>query len=157
MDVDRRRHPGFAAEELIDRHPGQLSLDIPQRHIDPGQRVVQHRSAPPVGREVGGLEDVLDIVHIAADHERFEVLLDRRDHRLRPLGKGRAADAIEPRLGRFDLDDHQPDAIRRGQNHLHIANPNRILRSLPVWFPGIRNRRDDFSALRFLTRLCGHR
>ena len=60
---------------------GPLALDVPERHVDAAHRVEQHRAVPPVRADVGRLPDVLDLVGVAADQERLEVLLDGRLHR----------------------------------------------------------------------------
>ena len=114
MGIQRRGHAALATEELIDRHTRALALDVPQRHVDAAQRVVEHRPAAPVRRHVRRLVDVLDVVGVAADEERLEVLLDRGHDRQRPLRKRRAAQPVQSWLARLDLDDDQADAIRRG-------------------------------------------
>src|SRR5919202_2093611 len=93
MRVQRRRFAALAAHELIDGHAGPFALDVPQRLVDAGQRVVQHRTAAPVGADVGGLIHILDVVHAAAEEERPEILLDGGDHGQRALREGGAAEA----------------------------------------------------------------
>ena len=41
------------------------------------------------------------------------------------LGEGGAAEAVQARLARQDLDDHQPDAIGRGEDRLDVGDLQR--------------------------------
>lgn len=47
--VHGRRFPGFAAEELVQRHARHLALDIPQRLIHAAEGVVENWTVAPVG------------------------------------------------------------------------------------------------------------
>ena len=53
---------------------GALALDVPQRDVHAAHRVEQHRAVAPVRAHVARLPDVLDLVDVAADEERLEVL-----------------------------------------------------------------------------------
>ncbi len=117
--------PDLAAEELIERHPGALALDVPERDVHAAHRVEEHRPVAPVRAHVARLPDVLDLVDVAADEERLEVLVDRRLHDERALREGRAPPADEAGLGRLDLHDHEPDAIGRRQDRLDVADLDR--------------------------------
>ncbi len=117
-----RAVPHFAAEQLIERHPGALALDVPQRDVDAAHRVEEHRTVAPVRAHVARLPDVLDLVDVAPDEERLQVLLDRRLDDQRALGEGGAAPADQSRLGRLDLHHDQPDPVGRGQDGLDVAD-----------------------------------
>ena len=54
--------------------PASLALDVPQRHVDRGDRRHRHRAAPPVRALVEVLPDVLDALRVAADQQRAEVV-----------------------------------------------------------------------------------
>ena len=124
VGVQRRRLAALAAEQLVDGHARPLALDVPQRLVDAGQRVVQHRPAAPVGADVGRLIDVFDVVRVAADQERLEVLLDRGDDRQRPLGERGAAQPVQARLAGLDFDDDQANAVGRGADRFDSRDPN---------------------------------
>src|SRR5205814_6668891 len=83
--------PHLAAEQLIEGHPGALALDVPQRDVHAAHRVEQRRTVTPVGADVARLPDVLDLVDVAPDQKRLEVLLDRRLDDQRPLRERGAA------------------------------------------------------------------
>ena len=87
-------------EQIVDRHAGQLALDVPQRLVDPGQRVVEHRSRPPVAREVRGLPDVLDLGHPPAD-------LRGREVNIAPI--------LSPPMGAFLYNAGRGEAERLGE------------------------------------------
>ena len=92
---------------------GPLALDVPERHVDAAHRVEQHRAVPPVRADVRRLPDVLDLVDVAADQERLQVLVDGRLHHAGALGERGTAQAVEARLARRDLDD-RPAGSRLG-------------------------------------------
>ena len=117
--------PHLAAEQLIERHAGALALDVPQRDVDAAHRVEEHAAVPPVRAHVARLPDVLDLVDVAADQERLQILLDRGLHDQRALGEGRAAPADQPGLGRLDLHDDEADPVRRGEDGLDVADLDR--------------------------------
>ena len=125
VEIAIRPVPDLAAEQLIERHPGALALDVPERDVDAAHRVEEHRPVAPVRAHVARLPDVLDLVDVAADEERLEVLVDRRLHDERALRERRAAPADEARLGRLDLHDHEADAVRRRQDRLDVADLDR--------------------------------
>src|SRR5262252_10542423 len=95
MRVEPRCLAALAAEELPHGHPRALALEIPQRHVDAGQCVVEHRPAAPVRADVCRLKDVLDVIRVAPQQEWLEVLLNRGDDRQRPLGERSAAQAVQ--------------------------------------------------------------
>jgi len=122
VDVDRHCLAALAAEQLVERHPSPLGLDVPQRLVDATEGVVQHRPAPPVAAQVARLPDVLDAVNVAPEHKGAQILVNGRRHGERPLGEGGAAEAVQAVLAGQNLDDHQADAVRRSQDGLDVGN-----------------------------------
>ena len=120
--VARGAEAALAAEQLVDGHAGPLALDVPERDVHAAHRVEQHRAVAPVGADVGGLPDVLDLVDVAADEERLQVLLDGRLHDVGALRERGAAQAVEARLARLHLHHHQPDAVGRREDRLDVAD-----------------------------------
>src|SRR3954469_15087208 len=51
MDIDGRGGPAATTEQVVDGHPSQFSLDVPERHVDAGDGIVQHWPTPPVGAD----------------------------------------------------------------------------------------------------------
>ena len=91
--------PGRPAQELVDRHPGELALDVPQRHVHGGDRGHRDRAAAPVRGPVQELPGVLDPVRVLADQQLRDVLLQIRGHgELAPV-QGRVADPGHAVLG----------------------------------------------------------
>src|SRR5208282_1210712 len=117
--------PTFAPQELIDRHARSLALAVPEGHVYAAHGVKQNRAVAPVRADVGRLPDVLDLVDIAADQERLEVLVDRDLHRERALGECGTAQSIEARFRSHDLDDDQLDPVRRGHDRSDIGDLQR--------------------------------
>jgi hypothetical protein len=125
VDVDVGRAADTAAEQLVDGHPGPLALDVPQGLVDAGHGVVEDRPAAPVGADIRRLPDVLDVVRVAADEERPQVVLDRGHDRERALRERRAPDAPETRVARLDLHDHEPDAVRGRADRPDVGDRHR--------------------------------
>ena len=133
MTVQGNRLTGFATEDLIQGHPGPLALDIPEGLVNATHGVMHDRPGPPVATGESRLPDVLDVVRVPPDDHRLQVVLDGRDNRKRSLGECCASPPIEARVRRFDLHDHQADAVRRGADHLHIRDLDVGHRAR--WFP----------------------
>ena len=93
----------LAPEELVHGHPGLSPLDVPQRHVDAADRVVEDGPVPPVRARVEGLPGVLDAVRGLADEEGLEVAIDRGRHEVGPLRERGAAVAVQAVLVRRDL------------------------------------------------------
>ena len=110
----------LAAQQLVDRHVGLLALDVPQRLVDAGDGVVEHRPVAPVAVHHHHAKEFLDARDIAADEEGLEVMLDGRLHGEDALCEGGAAQAVETRFGRDDLDDAQARPARLGENDLNV-------------------------------------
>jgi hypothetical protein len=56
-----------AAEQLVERQAGDLSLDVPQGHVDGSNGRHRYRPAPPIGTAIEILPDILDAMGVAAD------------------------------------------------------------------------------------------
>ena len=118
VGVQRDRLADLAPEELVDGQAGLLAEDVPEGAVDPAQGVVEGDPAPEVGRDVGGLPDVLDPVALLADEQRLDVLIDRRGDGQRTLAVRGAADPVEPRLVREHLHDDEVLAPGLGEDRL---------------------------------------
>ncbi len=136
----------LAAEHLVQRQPGALAEDVPQRDVDAAHRVEEHRPVAPVRADVHRLPDVLDLVDAPADQERPQVLIDRRLHHQGTLRERGASPAVQAGLVGDDLHDHEADAVGRGQDHLHVLDANR--RQAPRRWRCDRHLRQHF--------VCGH-
>ena len=135
----------LAAEQLIERHAGALALDVPERHVDAAHRVEQHRAVAPVPAHVARLPDVLDLVDVAADQERPQILVDRRFDDERALRERGTAPAHQAGLGGLHLHQHQPDPVGCGEDRLDVADLHRSgpLDRLCVGGRGGRHRAGD--------------
>ena len=120
--VDRRRLATFAAEQVVHRHIRDFSLNVPQRHIDARDRVVQNGTVAPVRADHRRLPNVLGAPNVFADEKRLQILVDRRRDRKVPLGERRAAETVQSRFGRLELDDDQVNVVGSGQYRFHVPN-----------------------------------
>src|SRR3954468_20957692 len=102
MAVNRHRVARRTAEQLVDGRAERLALDVPQRHVDRGNRRHRHRPAAPVGTLVEQLPDVLDAPRIAPHEQRQHVIREvTRDRELAAVQRGvakadQAVDRLEP-------------------------------------------------------------
>ena len=131
------RLPAFAAEQLIHRQAGPLTQDVPQRHIDAAQRVVQHRPVPPIAAEPRRLRNVLDLRGVFADQKRPQIFIDGSGHDAGPLRERGAAQAIQARLAGRHFHDNQPSAsgaVRIALTSVILSGPFWVARaSGPCW------------------------
>src|SRR5437762_2401924 len=74
MTVNRDACARCAAEQLVKRKAGNFRFDVPQRHVDGGDRAHRHRSAPPIGAAMEILPNILDLMRIAADQTGDDVI-----------------------------------------------------------------------------------
>jgi len=70
VPVDGHALATFAAKQLVQGHPGQLALDVPQRHVNAGDGVVLDRAIAPVGILVHQLPKLFDRMGIARPTSR---------------------------------------------------------------------------------------
>jgi hypothetical protein len=113
--IDHHAIAAAPAEELIERHPGHLGLDVPQRHVDRRDGAHGDRAAPPVGAAIEVLPDVLDPARVHADEAGDHVILEIGDDRLlAPVERG-IADAVDALIG-LDLERDEV-ATRTGRDH----------------------------------------
>jgi len=92
--IDSRRLAAFAAQQVIDRHVGQLALDVPQRHVDARDRVVQDGPVAPGALHHGHLEELFAARDVPPDCKRLQVVFDGRCDGPKALGERCAANAI---------------------------------------------------------------
>src|ERR1051325_636249 len=112
----------FPSQELINRKTGALTLDIPERHIDAAQGIVQHWSVAPVRTRVSCLPNVLNIIRIAAATKRVKILFDRGFDCEGPLLKRSASQSVEAGFARLYLNYHEPDSLGCSQDRAHACN-----------------------------------
>src|SRR5450759_1099702 len=74
VSVRERPTPAPAAEQLVHRQAGDLALDVPQRHVHGRDGRHRDRSAAPVRPAVQVLPGVFDVVRLAADQQRRDVV-----------------------------------------------------------------------------------
>ena len=102
--VTGRCFTAFAAQKLVDGHPRAFALDVPQRDIHAGDRVVEYGTVAPVPVDHGHLPDVFDAVDVASDEKRFQVFFEGGMYGVKSLRKRGAAETVETGLRREDFD-----------------------------------------------------
>ncbi len=122
MAIDRDSLAAFPAQEFIQRHPRELGLDVPQRHVHARQGVVQHRPVAPVRVDPRRPPEVLDPLRLLAAQERPKEVLDGGLDRRVPLRERRAAETVKARLGGLDFDHDQSSGFRLSQNDADVAD-----------------------------------
>src|SRR5690606_11477076 len=88
-----------AAEQLVERHAGDLGLDVPQRHVDGGDGGHGDGAAAPVGALVEVLPDVLGAERVLADEGGGDVILQVGDDREPTAVRRAGADAVHALAG----------------------------------------------------------
>ncbi len=136
MGIDRDSIARPAPQQPPDRHAEVLAEDVPQRHLDPGDRRGADHPHAPEALLVHHAIGLLDVARIAADQERRQVLHGADDRARLPLER-RLAPAVEPWLVRLDLDEHPVahlgvDHGRLDSGDFHGACLVRIAASLPT-------------------------
>lgn len=124
----------FSAEQLIHRHTGQFSLDIPKRFIHAGDRVVQNGAVPPIRKAHHVLPQVIDLVHRLADEKRLQKIVNRSHNSTPALRKRRTANAVKTGLRRFNLDHDQLSASGSRNNRSNVSDCNHIISFLFIRF-----------------------
>ena len=130
VPVRQGARPGGPAEQLVDRLPGHLAQDVPQRDIDGGDRGHRDRPPAPVRAPVEVLPGVLDGIRVAADQQRRDVLFEvGHDRQLTTVQRGvpETGDAV----GRGDP---QGDEVPSGAGHEDIDPLDRA-HSAPQYQP----------------------
>ncbi len=97
--IDHHARAGGAAQQLINRHVGRFAFDIPQRHIDRRDRRHGDRATTPVGPFVEVLPDVFDLMRIAADQLRADVIFQVGGDRQFPAIEGCITNAGQTLIG----------------------------------------------------------
>ena len=96
MTVDEHACAAAPAEQLVQRHAGHLGLEVPERRVHRSNRCHGHGPAAPVRAAIEELPDVLDLVRVAAQQARHDVLAQVGDDRELASVQGRVADAVRP-------------------------------------------------------------
>ena len=122
MRVERNRGPHFAAQEVVNGHARALAHDVPEGAIHAAKSVVPFDAAAEIRLQVGRLPDVFNLVHVAADHERLGVLLQKSCNRQRALPMGSASQSVEAGLTGHQLYDHQLVGARLSEDHLQVGD-----------------------------------
>jgi hypothetical protein len=107
MTVDHDTLATGAAQQLIQGQPRDLALDVPQRHVDRGDRRHRHRATAPVGAAVQVLPGVFDPMCVAADQAGHDMILEITANGQLASVQGRIAQAVQTIVG----DDFQRDEI----------------------------------------------
>src|SRR3970040_2018268 len=102
-----RRPVARAAQELRDRAPGQLAVDVPARDVDGGKRAgddARHRALVDLPPHL--LVDRLGVARVHVLQQGQELLLDRGDDR-EWEGGGAGEGAAHVALMGFDFGEHR--------------------------------------------------
>jgi hypothetical protein len=99
--VDHDAVATATAEQLVEWHAGHLGLDVPQRHVDRGNRTHGHRAAPPVGAAIEVLPDILDATRIHANEAGGHVFLEIGHDGLLASVQGGIPDAVDTLVSHY--------------------------------------------------------
>ena len=110
VGVERDGVTHLAAQQLVNRHPGALALDVPERHVEPAEHVVLDRAVAPIGGDVGALPEIFDAGRVFADPERRILLFDRGDDGGGLVDVAGRADAVQAGLAGEDFEKYPPIA-----------------------------------------------
>ena len=110
-----------ASEQLVDRNAQLFALEVPERHVDPGEGRAGSDPAPVEAAAVTHLPDVFDPVCILPDQVRLEVL-EQAVRSLRRKMIGRLAVAYQAILG-FDRDEAGRPAVAGSEIRAHVPDP----------------------------------
>src|ERR1043166_3690780 len=122
MRVAIDREERLSADELIHRHVRALALDVPQRHVESTQRVVEYRPVAPIGTRVSVLPEVFDVVRIATASERIEIFFNGGDNGERSLIERGATESIQTWLARLDFYHDETRGLRRSFDCTHFGD-----------------------------------
>src|SRR5699024_9335315 len=116
VGVAEQTGAGGAAEQLVQRLTRLLRGDVPQRHVDRGDRAHRHRAAAPVRAAVEVLPGRLDLGLVAADQRGGDVVAQIGGDRELPAVQGGVPEPGEAVRG-GDLDRHEVPA---GAGDVHV-------------------------------------
>ncbi len=117
-----------AAEKLIERQACRLGLDIPQRHIDRGDRAHGHRAAPPISAAIEKLPRVFDPMCVAPQETRDNVVRQIADDGHLAAVERRIAETGDA-IGRFDLQRNEI-AARTGDDNTRVDDAQIVRRAV---------------------------
>src|SRR4029077_1092704 len=89
VQIDVRRVPALAADQLVDGHSGLAAFDVPERIAEAGDGAIEDGVVLVIGAHVTELPDLLDPVGGPTGHQRLQVLLDGRLDELRTSARKR--------------------------------------------------------------------
>src|SRR5689334_653164 len=98
------------------RHVGPLPLDVPQRLIQPAQSAVEYWTVPPVGTDVSGLPQILDVRGVASYREGRQEFICRGYNRRPACGECGRPYAVKTGLAGFHFDDNVVASFRTSQD-----------------------------------------
>ena len=128
VSVDHHSGSALAAEQVVDGRFQRFALDVPESHVDGGDRRHRDGAATPVRAAVQILPNVFGLKRIASDKARDEVVGQiRRDGQFPPV-QSRIAQSVNPFVSR----NLQRDEIssRTSDEYLGIRDLHRgLLRS----------------------------
>ena len=134
MGIGRDGRSCLAAQQLIQRHICQFALDVPQSHINTGHCIVDDRAIAPVGVDHHQVPQILDVVGIAADENRLEVILHHALDRQRTLLERSAAHTVNALVGQH-LDGDQIVPFRICDEAFDICNDRRFHKNTSLSIP----------------------
>jgi hypothetical protein len=114
VSVNHSRTTALAAQQLVDRHAGLASFDVPKRLIDTADGIIEDRTIAPVRGVVHGLPQVFNAIGWFAQEEGLQIAIDCLDNQLGALCECRAAVSVETILIGQNFDHDQPYARGRG-------------------------------------------
>ena len=126
VNVKRSGHAALTAQQAVDRHPGSLAFDVPQRHVDAGKCVVQDRPTSPVRAHLGGVKDIFNLINVAAAEQWIKIALTCLDNGQWSLGECGAPQTVKPRFACLDFDHYQPYPVRSCLNTPNPLNAHRV-------------------------------
>ena len=106
----------------MDRHTGPLSHDVPERTVDGAHGIVGVDTAAPIRRQPCHLPDIFDLVDVATDGSRLEVLLDGLGDDRLTFGVPPASHSVQPRLAREHLGVGHVGIAHLGQDHFDVGD-----------------------------------
>ena len=110
--VDGHALTHFPAQQAVQRKAGALALDVPQGHVDAGDRVADHGSVTPVPVVLHQIPQFFNAVDVAPDQQGAQIFLDHARHGFAPVGKRGAAQPVQAGFG---CDDFHDDQVFPGQ------------------------------------------
>ncbi len=142
VSIHRYRVASLSAQQIIYRHAGPLALDVPERHVERTNGIVQDSAVAPVVAHVARLPEILDTRRILASPERDEILLQCGHNRQSLIHVRSRADSIEARFARLQLQKNPlVAASTTGGDHFSAGDLERRQSTGTAFLLGECNRR----------------